>query len=149
MLNRFAVLAAFSLLPFAASAQGVTSYSCTYDEMVRRVEILTEPGVPVPCEVHYHKDTEAPGQHQVLWSAQNDAGYCEAKTAEFVAKLEGWGWSCSAGAAPSMPEAAEEPMMDESMDDAMDEAMDDTEALAPAEEMAEEAEEAMDDGADE
>ncbi len=137
MLNRFAVLTAFTLLPFAASAQGVTSYSCTYDEMVRRVEILTEPGVPVPCEVHYHKDTEAPGEHQVLWSAQNDASYCESKTAEFVTRLEGWGWNCTASGAAPMP--AGEPMMDDSMDDemddAMDEAMDDTEALAPAEEM--------------
>ena len=146
MLNRFAVITAFTLLPFAASAQGVTSYSCTYDDMVRRVEILTEPGVPVPCEVHYFKDTEAPGQHQVLWSAQNDASYCEAKTSEFVARLEGWGWSCSAGAAaPRMEEAAEEPMMEE----AMEPAMDDTEALAPAEAMVDDAEEAIDDGIDE
>lgn len=150
MLNRFAVLAAFSLLPFAASAQGVTSYSCTYDEMLRRVEILTEPGVPVPCEVHYYKDTEAPGGHQVLWSAQNDAGYCETRTAEFVAKLEGWGWSCSAGdGAPRTEEAAPESAMDESIDQTMDQTMDDTETLAPAEETVEEAEDKMDDGAGE
>ncbi len=138
---RILVLAAFALLPFAASAQAVTSYSCSYDELVRRVEILTEPGVPVPCEVHYYKDTEAPGEHQVLWSAQADASYCQTKTEEFVAKLEGWGWSCSAGSAPSPAEAEEatvEPMMDEVVDD--------TEALAPAEEMVEEAEEMVDDG---
>ncbi len=146
MFNRFAVLAAFTLLPFAASAQGVTSYSCTYDEMVRRVEILTEPGVPVPCEVQYHKDTEAPGEHQVLWSAQNDASYCESKTAEFVAQLEEWGWNCSAGGTPQTEEAPAAPVMFEAMDEATDESMDDTEALAPAEEMVDEAEETMDDG---
>ena len=147
MLNRFAVSAAFVLLPFAVSAQGVTSYTCTYDELVRRVEILTEPGMPVPCEVHYHKDTESPGEHQVLWSAQNDAAYCESKTTEFVAKLEEWGWSCSAGGAaaapatpatPATPEAPEEPMMDE--------ATDDTEMLEAVEEAADEAEEMADDG---
>ncbi len=136
MLNRFAVLAAFTLLPFAASAQGVSSYTCTYDEMVRRVEILTEPGVPVPCEVHYHKDTEAPGEHQVLWSAQNDAAYCESKTAEFVAQLEEWGWSCSAGGAASMPDAPETPETPETPEapeePMIEEAADDTEALAPA-----------------
>ena len=136
MLNRFAVLAAFTLLPFAASAQGVTSYTCTYDEMVRRVEILTEPGMPVPCEVHYHKDTEAPGEHQVLWSAQNDAAYCESKTAEFVAQLEEWGWSCSAGGAASMPDAPEMPETPETPEapeePMIEEAADDTEALAPA-----------------
>ncbi len=136
MLNRFAVLAAFTLLPFAASAQGVSSYTCTYDEMVRRVEILTEPGMPVPCEVHYHKDTEAPGEHQVLWSAQNDAAYCESKTAEFVAQLEEWGWSCSAGGAASMPDAPEMPETPETPEapeePMIEEAADDTEALAPA-----------------
>lgn len=129
MLHRITVFAAVALLPFAASAQGVTSYSCTYDDLLRRVEILTEPGVPVPCEVHYYKDTEAPGESQVLWSAQNDAMYCESKTAEFIARLEGWGWNCSAaGAAPA--EAAEP--VEETTDD-MQEAVDDTEALAPVE----------------
>ncbi len=140
MLNRFAVLAAFTLLPFAASAQGVTSYSCTLDEMVRRVEILTEAGAPVPCEVRYHKETEAPGEHQVLWSAQNDASYCETNATEFIAKLEGWGWSCSAGESAPMSMPADPPMTEE--------AMDDTEALAPAEDMMEEAEEMADDTAD-
>ncbi len=145
MLNRIAVTAAFTLLPLAASAQGVTSFSCTYDEMVRRVEILTEPGVPVPCEVHYHKDTEAPGEHQVLCSSQNDASYCESRTAEFVAQLEEWGWSCTAGGSAQ----PQEPMMDEAVEAPMDEAMDDTEALEPAEEMVDEAEEMVDDTMDE
>ncbi len=143
MLNRFAVLAAFTLLPFAASAQGVTSYTCTYDDLVRRVEILTEPGVPVPCEVHYHKDTEAPGEHQVLWSAQNDASYCEAKTEEFVAKLKDWGWSCSASGATDPAEV--EQAIRIPIEERIDEAADDTAALEPAEEMAEEAEEMVDD----
>jgi hypothetical protein len=103
-------------LPFAAAiAQDTTRYQCSIDEVTRRVEVLSEPGVSVPCEVHYYKDTEMPGEDQVLWSAQNEEGYCEARAAEFVAKLEGMGWTCwdaGAGAAEA----------------------DDTTDLAPAEE---------------
>jgi hypothetical protein len=83
--------------------------------VTRRVEVLSEPGVSVPCEVHYYKDTEMPGEDQVLWSAQNEEGYCEARAAEFVERLEGMGWTCwDAGA-----DSAEQ---------------DDTTDLAPAEE---------------
>ena len=82
-------------LPFAAAiAQDTTRYQCSIDEVTRRVEVLSEPGVSVPCEVHYYKDTEMPGEDQVLWSAQNEEGYCEARAAEFVAQLEGMGWTC-------------------------------------------------------
>ena len=66
-----------------------------------RVEIYTEPGKTVPCEVHYFKDTEAPGESEVLWSAEAQAGFCEQKAAEFVAKLQGWGWQCGASAGVS------------------------------------------------
>ena len=92
-------------VPATALAQESRSYQCTFGDNIRRVEIFSEPGVSVPCEVHYYKDTEVPGERQVLWSAQNDASYCEAKTQEFVAKLTGWGWSCQAGD-PAMPEEA-------------------------------------------
>jgi hypothetical protein len=78
------------------------------------VEIIYETGVAVPCEVHYHKDTEAPGERQVLWSAYNESGYCERKTREFIAQLEGWGWECEQDAPVAQ--------------------VDDTEALMPAEE---------------
>ena len=88
--------------------QSADSYQCTYGDLQRRVEILTEPGVSVPCEVHYYKDTEAPGDRQVLWSAGSEEGYCERKTEEFIAKLEGWGWDCGQGdAAASTEEEAE------------------------------------------
>ena len=82
--------------PALVLAQDTGKYQCTYGDLVRRVEIFTEPGVTVPCEVHYYKDTEAPGETQVLWSAQSEASYCESQAQAFVAKLEGWGWSCSA-----------------------------------------------------
>ena len=94
----------FLALPGLALAQGAET-QCTYGDMVRRVVIMTEPGVSVPCEVHYFKDTEAPGEDQVLWSASQQAGYCEEKAAGLVAKLEGWGWDCGATdpAAPAAP----------------------------------------------
>jgi hypothetical protein len=87
-----------------------------------------EPGVSVPCEVHYYKDTEAPGEKQVLWTASTEAGYCAARAEEFVAKLREWGWECTAGGAESAAEPATEP------DPAAEPMSDDTEALAPAEE---------------
>lgn len=123
---RFKTVLAVSALavPGLLLAQDNTKYQCSYGELQRRVEIYTEPGVAVPCEVHYFKDTEAPGASEVLWNATNDASYCAAKTEEFIAKLEGWGWDCSAGAAESapMPDA-----------DAVEESdvQDDTDVLSP------------------
>ena len=50
------------------------------------------------------------GADQVLWSASQQAGYCEEKAAGLVAKLEGFGWDCGAGNKPGdEPEAPEAP----------------------------------------
>ncbi len=111
-----------TLLPGRSFAQDLQNYQCTYGELQRRVEILYETGLTVPCEVHYYKDTEAPGELQVLWRAMNQSGYCEMKTQEFIAKLGELGWSCSQGGEPEQePEQA--PKQD-----------DDTDTLTPAEE---------------
>jgi len=111
-----AVLAA--LLPVIAAAQNSGKYQCTYGDMLRRVEIAHEPGVEVPCSVHYYKDTEMPGEQQVLWSADSDANYCAEKAAEFVAKLEGWGWDCGMDAETSADEgAADEQDVEETGDE--------------------------------
>ena len=80
--------------PAMALSQDAGKYQCTQGDLVRRVEIYTEPGKTVPCEVHYFKDTEAPGEDQVLWSASQQAGYCEEKAAGLVAGLEQSGWDC-------------------------------------------------------
>ena len=85
-------------LPGLSLAQDQNNYQCTQGDLVRRVEIVYETGVTVPCEVHYYKDTEAPGETQVLWRALNQEGYCEAKTQEFITKLGSWGWDCTAAA---------------------------------------------------
>ena len=105
-----------TLLPSALFAQDSNGYQCALDEVTRRVEIFYETGVTVPCEVHYYKDTEMPGERQVLWRATNEEGYCEARAAEFIEKLRGMGWTCWAAGAPESDDA------------------DDSEALAPAEE---------------
>jgi hypothetical protein len=94
MKQHTAIVLVAAMLPGVAAAQETGKYQCTYGDIQRRVEIAHEPGVEVPCSVHYYKDTENPGEQQVLWSANSDASYCDAKATEFVGKLEGMGWDC-------------------------------------------------------
>ena len=94
----------------AAIAQ--TGYQCSSGDLVRRVEIVYAGDGAVPCEVQYVKETEAPGQRETLWDAQNESGYCEARAAELVESLQALGWSCDQVGAPP--------------------AVDDSSALAPA-----------------
>ena len=112
----FALMA--TLLPAAAVAQDSGKYQCTYGELQRRVEIAHEPGVEVPCSVHYYKDSEAPGEQQVLWSAERDPTYCRTKAAEFITKLEGWGWDCGRGADAPAEEGAVEEAVEEAAEEA-------------------------------
>jgi len=141
MNNKFVIMTLLVGIPGAAIGQGSMSYQCTFGDLQRRVEILTEPGVSVPCEVHYHKDTETPGERQVLWSATQEAGYCERKTEEFVAKLESWGWTCATSAGETEPAAAPDPATaPEPAGPPEPSEIDDTDALAPVEEAAQEQE---------
>lgn len=129
------------VLPYVALAQGAET-QCSNGDMVRRVVIMSEPGVSVPCEVHYYKDTEAPGEDEVLWSASTQEGYCEEKAAGLVSKLEGFGWSCGAGEAPAAPPAPPdppEPAEPAEAPEAPEDPVDMTDDLAPA---------APDDGSD-
>jgi hypothetical protein len=127
-MKKILITISLSLMSAAVFAQSQASYQCTMGELTRRVEIMHETGVTVPCEVHYYKDTEAPGEQQVLWRAMSEEGYCEAKTTEFVARLSGMGWNCGTGGMPAEPAEVEE------VEDAEAEMMDDTEALTPVEE---------------
>lgn len=111
------LIVVLSLLPALAFTQDAANYVCTMNDLTRRVEIFHETGVSVPCEVHYYRDAEAPGDRQVLWRANNEEGYCETRTTEFIAKLESLGWSCATGA----------PAIEDMQGD-------DTDALAPADE---------------
>ena len=86
----FLILAGVLLLPLSAHAD---SWSCRLGNDVREVHLEQLSSAPVPCQVVYKKLTEGV-EDQVLWSAQNDATYCDFKANEFVEKLEGWGWIC-------------------------------------------------------
>lgn len=77
-------------VPLSAQAD---SWSCRLGNDVREVHMMQTTEAPLPCEVVYKKLTEG-AEDQVLWNAQNDASYCEAKATAFVEKLEGWGWTC-------------------------------------------------------
>jgi hypothetical protein len=96
-------------LPTVAFAQSSDTYQCTMSDLTRRVEIAREGDSPVPCEVLYFKDSEAPGERQVLWSAANESGYCEAQAQGFVERLEGLGWECEATPGSPAPAAAATP----------------------------------------
>ncbi|HEX9875632.1 MAG TPA: hypothetical protein VGC50_03140 [Gammaproteobacteria bacterium] len=117
-----------STVPLCALAQSGPTYRCVNGDLVRRVEILYETGVAVPCEVHYFKDTEAPGQREVLWVARNQSGYCEARTQEFIAELGGLGWQCVDTA--NEPEAPVSGTQAPAPDDAQRAIADDTETLS-------------------
>jgi hypothetical protein len=135
------ILGAVLLLTFSipASTLAADNYRCTNGDLVRRVEILYEPGRAVPCEVQYYKDTEAPGSSQILWRAQNESGYCESKTAAFIEQLESQGWSCGSGDVEEEVVIVDEVVMDDEgnviEEDVIVEEFvetDDTEALTPA-----------------
>ena len=132
MNTRISIALLVLAVPCIATAQDAGKYQCTHGDLVRRVEIFTEPGMTVPCEVHYFKDTEAPGETQVLWSAQAEEGYCAAKAEEFISKLQGWGWSCGAGAAaaPTAEPTAEPEAVPEAEEEAPP-SYDDTDVLSP------------------
>ena len=75
------------------------SVTCTMASLERTVELRYEtPGEAVPCEVRYAKPTEGVDE-QVLWRAEREAGYCEARFDEFLDRLRRFGWSCGAAAA--------------------------------------------------
>jgi len=87
---------------FSQIALADTTYVCTQGGMERKIEVVSLGAGKVPCEVRYTKN----GTTEVLWNAQAEEGYCEAKAAEFVEKQRGWGWDCvEMGAEISEPSA--------------------------------------------
>ncbi len=78
----------------ATTAVFAESWTCQKGDLTRQVLVVypQEPAL-LPCEVFYSKPRENVVPH-ALWQADNVAGYCERKAAEFVVKLESWGWRC-------------------------------------------------------
>lgn len=128
-------------IPFSIQAD---SWSCRHDNNVREIHIQRESSAPVPCSVVYKKLTEGV-EDQVLWTAENDANFCDQKAREFVAKQESWGWTCvetiqsksTEDAAPAEAAAADEAPAEEAATEA-----------APAEEASEGAAEPMEKAAE-
>ena len=72
-----------------------TSAVCTNKGKTRSINVTYEdPQKKNNCKVIYHKETENPGNEQVLWTAKVEYNYCQTKAKDFVARLEGWGWNC-------------------------------------------------------
>ncbi len=71
------------------------SWICTQGELIREVTIdYRAAPARLPCSVYYTKRTERT-MPRPMWKASSEVGFCERKAAEFVAKLESWGWQCS------------------------------------------------------
>lgn len=64
---------------------------CTSGDQERKIEVVYEGDMAVPCEVQY---TKASGV-QTLWAAATEEGYCEEKATGLIEKHGGWGWSCT------------------------------------------------------
>jgi len=121
MNQRLVVLALAASIPAVTAAQSNRNYPCTNGNLTRRVEVAYTSSANVPCEVRYYKETgDAP---QVLWRAATQSGYCEAQARDFVAKLQGMGWTCSDSGTSTTPDSGAAPR-----------AADDTNALSPGRE---------------
>ena len=70
------------------------SWVCEYSDFVREIKVERPSGAPAPCSVVYNKDSEGQGS-SVLWSAENDGPYCDAKADGLAEKLKGYGWTCA------------------------------------------------------
>ena len=94
LLNSFAatIILAVSILPTAANAE---SWICDHGNLIREISVERATTEPVPCSVNYNKESEGLGS-SVLWTANADGSYCDAKANGLAEKLEGLGWSCSA-----------------------------------------------------
>ncbi|MGD8419494.1 MAG: hypothetical protein PVI70_08385 [Gammaproteobacteria bacterium] len=93
-LNRYglAVIVAMMVLPAAANAE---SWICENSNLVREINVVRETGEPVPCSVTYNKKSEGLST-SVLWTANADGAYCDARADGLAEKLQGLGWSCNA-----------------------------------------------------
>ena len=91
-LNKVFLLTTCVAAGMASSAMAMENRKtmCTYAKDTRIIEVVYKTDKPVPCEVQYTKSSGT----KTLWRANNKAGYCENKAAEFVEKQRGWGWSC-------------------------------------------------------
>ena len=93
-LQRFGIAAILAMLTLP-SAVNAESWICEHDTLVREINVERSTSEPVPCSVSYDKASEGQGV-SVLWNAQADGAYCDAKADGLAEKLSGLGWSCTA-----------------------------------------------------
>ena len=80
-------------LPLMAESFVNESYLCSHPQVTQKrvIEVnYLQATSAVPCDVKYSKGEET----KVLWQAQTEQGYCEAKAKEFLEKQAAWGWQC-------------------------------------------------------
>ena len=92
-LNRIGLILIFAALALPTSANA-ESWICEHNDLMREISVKRETAAAAPCSVVYDKSTENLGS-QVLWTAQNDGAYCDAKANSLAEKLQGWGWTCT------------------------------------------------------
>jgi hypothetical protein len=96
--NLFSVTVALALFSIPFSSQAAT-WTCKNGNNVREIDVQSQtPSSPVPCSVVYKKTTEGAAD-QTLWTATNDAAYCEEKAKALADKLNASGWNCQEAAA--------------------------------------------------
>ncbi len=86
------IIVALLALPTGANAG---SWICEHNNLIREIKVERAAEEAAPCSVVYNKDTEGQGS-SVLWTANSDGAYCDAKADGLAEKLKGWGWSCTA-----------------------------------------------------
>jgi hypothetical protein len=86
-------------------------FECRHGDLMRRVEVNTGDAVQdAACEVRYWRNASAAGDGEVLWRANQDLDFCDAKARDLLGRLERGGWTCTASDPPgefeAVPEAA-------------------------------------------
>ncbi|MEJ2471686.1 MAG: hypothetical protein P8Y91_04310 [Desulfuromonadales bacterium] len=95
------LIAILSVLLTTGSAVAGETYRCIFGQQERIISVVyPKPDQTLPCEVHYEKD----GQSEILWQAENEAGYCEEKARDFVEEQRAWGWICLESREESNPQ---------------------------------------------
>lgn len=109
----------FMMITTSLTVVAAEDYVCDNNGVKRIVSIVYHnEEAPVPCEVRYDKGEGM----QTLWTAESEAGYCEARADEFIGKQETWGFKCSKFEAPNESDGEmsqvdmQEPAMQESQE---------------------------------
>lgn len=84
-----------AVAPLEARAVTDEAYMCRHGGRERRVE-LQHADAPdrLPCQVVYWRDASQPDDHQSLWDATHDFGFCIERIRDLVQNLQDGGWNC-------------------------------------------------------